>query len=113
MSVGHFLQFYDTVPAGEEGPLRKRRLHYHDFMQEVHAQMHEAKKAAPPRDYSKWDTHQRFDPIPPVGDAVLEQMNMLCLDEFQARLTTIFCSVYDSATIMIRACHCNCAFCTR
>ena len=100
MSVGHFLQFYDTVPAGEEGPLRKRRLHYHDFMQEVHAQMHEAKKAAPPRDYSKWDTHQRFDPIPPVGDAVLEQMNMLCLDEFQASRTVIsnnyllFCSVF-------------------
>ena len=36
------------------------------------------------RDFSKWDTHQRFDPIPPVGDAVLEQMNVLCLDEFQA-----------------------------
>ena len=71
------------MSADEEGRLRKRRLHYHDFMQEVHSQMHEAKKAAPPRDFSKWDTHQRFDPIPPVGDAVLEQMNMLCLDEFQ------------------------------
>ena len=87
-----FLQFYDTVSTDEEGRLRKRRLHYHDFMQEVHSQMHEAKKAAPPRDYAKWDTHQRFDPIPPVGDAVLEQMNMLCLDEFQGGLLIIVLS---------------------
>jgi len=42
--------FYDTVEA-EEG--KKSRVHYHDFMQVVHNLLHEAKKAAPPRDVSR------------------------------------------------------------
>jgi len=45
--------------------------------------MHEAKKNAPPRDVSKWDTYQPFDPVPPVGDVILQDTNVLCLDEFQ------------------------------
>ena len=67
--------------AGDED--RKARTHYNDFMQEVHELLHKAKAAAPPRDVSRWDTYQRFDPIPPVGDAILKKAHLICLDEFQ------------------------------
>ena len=36
-----------------------------------------------PRDVSKWDKHQPFDPIPPVGEIILNSSWLLCLDEFQ------------------------------
>ncbi len=76
--------FYETIyPFNEDNKKIKRRIHYHDFMQEVHTLIHEAKKKAPPRDVSKWDRHQPFDPIPPVGDAIMEKHWLLCLDEFQ------------------------------
>ena len=76
--------FYDTIyPFNDEGTKIKRRIHYHDFMLEVHTLIHEAKLKAPPRDVSKWDKHQPFDPIPPVGQAILQKHWLLCLDEFQ------------------------------
>lgn len=73
--------FYDCVST--EGKKFKRRIHYHDFMQEVHTLIHEVKKKAPPRDVARWDTHQPFDPIPPVGEAIIDRSWLLCLDEFQ------------------------------
>ncbi|XP_059083739.1 putative ATPase N2B [Tigriopus californicus] len=72
--------FYETVEYMDG---RKSRVHYHDFMLEVHSLMHEVKKSAPPRDISRWDTYQPFDPIPPVGQAILSRVTLLCLDEFQ------------------------------
>jgi len=72
--------FYDAIEV-ENG--QKSRVHYHDFMQVVHNLLHEAKKAAPPRNMQKWDTYQPFDPIPPVGDIILEKNYLICLDEFQ------------------------------
>ena len=63
--------------------IKCRRVHYHDFMQDVHRRIHEAKKKAPPRDVSRWDTYQPFDPVPPVGDTIIEESWVICLDEFQ------------------------------
>ena len=37
------------------------------------------------RDISRWDTYQPFDPVPPVGDTILEETWILCLDEFQVK----------------------------
>ena len=99
--------FYGTVETSEE-KIRKARLHYHDFMQEVHVQMHEAKKAAPPRDVRRLHDHQRFDPIPPVGDEILKQMNVLCLDEFQVTdiadamiLKLLFSYLFDNGLVLV------------
>ena len=38
------------------------------------------------RDISRWDTYQPFDPVPPVGDSIMEESFILCLDEFQVRV---------------------------
>ena len=75
--------FHDTLAGLGGGDIKCRRVHYHDFMQDVHRRIHEAKKKAPPRDVSRWDTYQPFDPVPPVGDTIIEESWVICLDEFQ------------------------------
>ena len=82
--------FHYTL-EGLDADIKTRRIHFHDFMQEVHKKIHEAKKHAPPRDLGLASTsHQPFDPIPPVGDSILEGCWILCLDEFQVILFLLF-----------------------
>ena len=50
---------------------RKRRVHFHAFMQEIHAGMHEARKTGV------------NDAIKPVADKVIEDAKLLCFDEMQ------------------------------
>lgn len=99
--------FYDTLD-GLDPEMKKRRIHYYDFMQMVHSRMHEAKKKAPPRDISRWDTYQPFDPVPPVGDTIIEESWVLCLDEFQVTdiadamiLRQLFAYLFDKGLILI------------
>jgi cell division protein ZapE len=51
---------------------RKRRIHFHEFMQETHRRFHQI-KADPKVD----------DPIPPLADIVAGEAALLCFDEFQ------------------------------
>jgi len=99
--------FYDTI-EGLDPSIKKHRTHYHDFMQEVHKSIHKAKLKAPPRDTSRWDEHQPFDPIPHVGDAILEKSWLLCLDEFQVTdvadamiLRYLFSYLFDKGLLLV------------
>ena len=52
---------------------RKRRVHFHAFMQDVHARIHAARREAP----------SGFDPVPPLADSLAAEAALLCFDEFQ------------------------------
>ncbi|MEP3345083.1 MAG: cell division protein ZapE [Litoreibacter sp.] len=58
--------FFDTVPEP-----RKRRVHFHAFMQEVHSAMHEVRKTGVD------------DAIKPVADDIAQDVKLLCFDEMQ------------------------------
>ena len=57
---------------------RKRRIHFHQFMQEAHKRIH-AWRREPHR---LADPHSD-DPIPPLADAIAAESWLLCFDEFQ------------------------------
>ncbi len=61
----------DLFFATAEVP-RKRRVHFDQFMQEMHRRMHEARTAG-----------HADDPIPPIADQVAAEAALLCFDEFQ------------------------------
>jgi cell division protein ZapE len=52
---------------------RKKRIHFHRFMQEAHARLHAWKSANP----------GGTDPIPPLADSIAAEAALLCFDEFQ------------------------------
>jgi cell division protein ZapE len=58
--------FFAGAPVG-----RKRRVHFHAFMQEVHSGIHYARSQGVD------------DPIPPVVDEIAEDAWLLCFDEVQ------------------------------
>ena len=52
---------------------RKRRIHFHRFMQEAHSRIHAWKR----------DNPGGTDPIPPLADRIAAEAALLCFDEFQ------------------------------
>jgi len=52
---------------------RRRRLHFHAFMQGVHQRIHQWRALHP----------GEADPIPPLADTLAEEAALLCFDEFQ------------------------------
>ncbi len=65
--------FFDTAPVA-----RKRRVHFHAFMLEVHERIHAWRKAG-----RAAGARIGGDPIPPVADALAGAAWLLCFDEFQ------------------------------
>jgi len=63
--------FYNTLPPSIT---RKRRVHFHAFMVDVHKRIHAAKIAMGRRG---------GDPIPKVARDLAEDASVLCFDEFQ------------------------------
>ncbi|HTI03198.1 MAG TPA: cell division protein ZapE [Acidisoma sp.] len=62
----------DMFFATAEVP-RRRRIHFHAFMQEAHRRIFEWKQANPGGE----------DPIPPLADRIAGEAILLCFDEFQ------------------------------
>lgn len=52
---------------------RKKRLHFHQFMQQAHRRIHAWRK----------ENGDAADPIPPLAERIVEEAALLCFDEFQ------------------------------
>ncbi|ERT03203.1 hypothetical protein HMPREF1624_01509 [Sporothrix schenckii ATCC 58251] len=62
--------FYDTLPSAVRS---KTRIHFHNFMQDVHKRLHQM----------KMKYGNEIDAVPFVAADIAEQGNVLCFDEFQ------------------------------
>lgn len=62
--------FFDTLPGNIKA---KKRIHFHNFMQDVHRQMH----------VTKARHGAQFDALPFVAAGIAENASVLCFDEFQ------------------------------
>lgn len=62
--------FYDTLPGSVK---TKTRIHFHNFMQDVHKRLHKL----------KMEHGSEVDAVPFVAADIAEKGNVLCFDEFQ------------------------------
>ncbi|MDG1709352.1 MAG: cell division protein ZapE, partial [Emcibacteraceae bacterium] len=68
--------FYEMAPG------RKRRVHFHAFMLEIHKEMHEWRYMDAKSREEKFKTKDD-DPIPPLAAFIAQTSPLLCFDEFQ------------------------------
>ncbi|WP_425450352.1 cell division protein ZapE [Virgifigura deserti] len=85
--------FYETAPVAA-----KRRVHFHEFMLDVHDRLHRARHR----------TAADGDPIPPLADDIAEEAWLLCFDEFHVGniadamlLGRLFGALFDRGVVMV------------
>ncbi|KAH8926731.1 AFG1-like ATPase [Atractiella rhizophila] len=65
--------FYDSVSSSLSPRLTSKRVHFHQFMVDIHKTLHRLKQ----------ENGDREDLVMPVANGISEEANILCLDEFQ------------------------------
>lgn len=86
--------FAATLPSG----ISKRRIHFHEFMMDMHSRLHRARSAA----------SYAGDPLVKIGREVSAESKVLCFDEFQVTdiadamiLQRLFGSIWANGGLMV------------
>jgi cell division protein ZapE len=89
--------FFDAVEAP-----RKRRAHFHAFMADVHARLHQWRQAL------KRGEVEGEDPIAPVATELAREASLLCFDEFSVRdiadamiLGRLFTALFEAGVVVV------------
>jgi cell division protein ZapE len=62
---------------------RKRRVHFHAFMGEVHALVNAWRTGDAEARRARFGRHKGDDPVPPVAEQIADAARLLCFDELQ------------------------------
>jgi cell division protein ZapE len=89
--------FFELVPVR-----RKRRVHFNDFMADVHDRIQKHRQAR------KEGTVKEDDPIPPVARGLAEEAWVLCFDEFTVTdiadamvLSRLFSALFSNGVVLV------------
>lgn len=86
----------------------KRRVHFHEFMLEVHARLKEWRGLDPKSRVARGWRASDDDPIPPIAQDIARSATLLCFDEMQvsditdaALLGRLFAELFDHGAVIV------------
>ncbi|GMI32879.1 hypothetical protein TeGR_g12998 [Tetraparma gracilis] len=99
--------FFATAPVPTN---TKRRVHFHEFMSDVHKDIHALKQRDLAEKGRSWhvDTDPANDPVRRVAKEMAGKTRLLCFDEFQVTdiadaviISSLFSTLFEAGTVMV------------